>query len=103
MRLTNADLRRAFRKFNKEYFDDELPSTIIKFDTDGELDLGDDGEYTSDGEILISEYLRTIPDYVYIVVLHEMSHVKHPVNGHGIAQKAVIYDLFMKGAYDELL
>jgi predicted metal-dependent hydrolase len=103
VRLINKDLERAFRKFNKDYFNDELPPVTIKFDTDKELDVETYGEFTVDGEILINECLREIPEYCFIVVLHEMSHVKHPMNSHGIAHKAVLFDLFMQGAYDPYL
>jgi hypothetical protein len=103
MKLTNKDLERAFRKFNRDYFNDELPFVTIKFDTDEELEPNVYGQFTHDGEILISECLREIPEYCFIVVLHEMSHVKHPMNSHGIAHKAVLYDLFMQGAYDDYL
>lgn len=103
MILTNKDLDRAFRKFNREYFDNELPMVKVKFDIDNELETETYGEFTVDGEILISQDLKTIPDFAFIVLLHEMGHVKHPMNGHGIAHKAILYDLFMRGAYDPYL
>lgn len=104
MRLINKALQKAYQKFNKMYFSNLLPKDIVtKFDVDGELDDAY-GEYLeADKEILISEELRSIPDFAYIVLLHEMAHVQVPANNHGFQFAAVIDELYRKGAYDAYL
>ncbi|SRR6266478_9869380 len=104
MRLTNKDVQRAYRRFNKVYFDNKLPKDIlVKFDTEEELDDAY-GEYLeADHEILLSEELKTIPDFAYIVLLHEMAHVQVPDNNHGFQFAAVINKLYQQGAYDAYL
>lgn len=103
-KLTNKSLKKAFDQFNKAYFNNELPHVVVKFDTEGELDDDDYGEFTVDGRILIDEQLAYVPDYCYIVLLHEMAHVKSPeASNHGFHFAGVIDLLYKKGAYDTYL
>lgn len=96
MRLTNKDLRSEYKLCNKMYFDDQLPKNLpVMFVPSSELD-GDWGEY-EDGVIRINERLKSVPDFAFIVLRHEMAHVKAPQNAH------VINQLWQKGAYDDLL
>jgi predicted metal-dependent hydrolase len=102
MRLNNNDLREAYRRFNKVYFNDSLPKKLsVQFVPSSELD-GDWGEENDDG-IVINEKLQTVPDFAFIVLLHEMAHVKAPQNSHGHRWSGVIDSLYRMGAYDELL
>lgn len=105
MRLINKFLQSGYKKFNRVYFDNELPKDIVvKFDVNGDLEADVYGEYVvEDKEILIHEDLRTVPDFAYIVLLHEMAHVRAPDNKHGFQFGAVINMLWQKGAYDALL
>lgn len=104
MKLTNKDLKKAFRQFNKAYFDDELSDDIVvKFDTENELESNEDGAY-EDSHILIRDILRYVPDFCFIVLLHEMAHAKAPEAGaHGYYYGGVIDMLYKKGAYDPYL
>lgn len=105
LRLTNKDLKREYRQVNKKYFENSLPDdVVIKFDTEGELDSDTYGEYfASDNLILIEEALKDFPDFAFIILRHEMAHVKYFQNGHGHLFSSVITDLFLQGAYDKLL
>ena len=104
MRLTNKDLQREYRRINKAYFDDNLPRNMkVRFDN-GDLEAEIYGEYfDSEKEILISADLQTVPDYAFVVLMHEMAHANAPDNGHGIQFAAVLNMLWQKGAYDDLL
>lgn len=105
LKLTNKDLKREYRRVNRKYFENSLPNDItIKFDTEGELDSETYGEYFApDNLILIEEALKNFPDFAFIILRHEMAHVKHFQNGHGHLFSSVIADLFQQGAYDNLL
>lgn len=102
MRLTNKDLQSAYRRYNKAYFDDELPKDMcVEFSDD--LDADTYGEQEN-GNILLSNDLRMVPDFAYIVLLHEMAHAKVPDNrNHGFQFGAIVTRLFQMGAYDQLL
>ena len=102
--LTNKDLQREYRRINKAYFDDKLPRNMkVRFDN-GELEAEIYGEYfDSEKEILINDGLQTVPDYAFIVLMHEMAHANVPENGHGLQFSAVLNMLWQKGAYDDLL
>lgn len=102
MKLTNKDLQIEYKQCNKIYFDNELPKDlVVEFVPSSELD-GDWGEY-EDGEIHINEKLKTVPDFAFIVLRHEMAHVKVPQSPHGFQFGAVINQLWQKGAYDDLI
>ena len=100
MRLTNKAIQREYRRLNKTYFKNELPKDIkVKFDIRGELDPDTYAEYShSDKEILLHEDLRKVPDFAYIVLMHEMAHVKVPDGRHGFEFVAVINCFYQMGA-----
>jgi hypothetical protein len=108
MKLNNKDLQRAYNLFNKVYFGNELPKNIrVIFDTEGELEDGKEknwAEYIAEEKlILISERVQEITDFIFILILHEMAHVKAPDNSHGFQFGAVITSLWQKGAYDDFI
>jgi hypothetical protein len=111
--LTNKDLRRLFRKFNKIYFGSQIDSrTIVRF---ADIEDGDEGE-TSDfcqstergrgGTILIAKAYRRWPNPACTTLIHEMIHVYlgyEYLEPHGYRFAAEINRLWNMGFYETLL
>lgn len=109
--LTNKQLKTAFLNLNDRFFDGKISElTIVKFG-----DIKEDGLFQSDtqfGCIQINKRLKAHPDFVTLVLLHEMVHAYLAAighlgyemdKGHGSRFHVEIDRLYQKGAYEGLL
>ena len=105
--LTNPHLRAMFNRFNRMFFNGDLQEpTEIRFDP--KLNVDGKTSWRTSGAIWITIHrnFRSHPIMVAIILLHEMVHVKLGLgykNSHGIRFGAEIVNLFLAGAYDDLL
>jgi hypothetical protein len=111
--LTNKDLQRLFRKFNKQYFQGRLdPRTVIRF---ADIEDGDEGEasefctsniHGNGGKILINLAYKKFPNAAIITLGHEMVHISlggDYLQSHGDRFSAEIVRLWNFGFYEGLL
>ena len=105
--MTNKDLQREYRRLNERFFGGQLPmDATVKFSDMDRSDLG----LCSGETIEISNAIKNIDNFVYVVLLHEMAHLSLPEyagypseGGHGMRFQAELVRLFNAGAYDNLL
>lgn len=101
MASSHASLKRQLNRFNRKWFNGELPEdvNIIWAPVDGAHGC------TWPGEKLIhmDPPLQAHVNYRAIVLLHEMAHLKCPRAGHGAVFQAEIDRLYAIGAYRGLL
>jgi hypothetical protein len=104
MPTSHLQLRRLYNRFNRLYFNSELP-------TDLEIvwspcDDANGITYTAGCtpfRIEIDPSIQGQVRFTHIVLLHEMVHVHRPRLGHGKRFKAELRRLVALGAYDKLL
>jgi len=103
--VTNAELRRLFRQYNRDYFSGKLPNADIRFATmDRENDLGFCLLFAGVPEIRINKRLKRWPKLVRSTLLHEMVHIALPRHvQHGPRFNRELARLISEGAYDGLL
>lgn len=98
---SHLSLKRLFNSFNRKFFDGQLPADtqIIWAPLDGAHGKCWPGERV----IHIDPPLQAHVDYLRIIMLHEMAHLKHPRAGHGKKFQEEIQRLHSIGAYKGLL
>ena len=74
--VTDKQLRRWYKEYNKAYFHDLLPDLPVYFTNVG-FDCMAQTEFDSAGatEIKFSPFLQKVPRYCAMVMLHEQCHV----------------------------
>lgn len=77
--VTNADLRRLYREYNRRWFHGRLPAADIRFARIDPGDLGVCLVFAGTPEIRISTDIRRWTKTVKCTLLHEMAHVALPV------------------------
>lgn len=105
MNLSDAELRRWYRQYNRRWFADELPDDIdvLYAPVDGLCGEVSEGEA---GDLIV----RINPAYALdtriarITLLHEMAHIKlWPKRNHGTVFQRELQRLAIAGAYKGLL
>lgn len=105
MGLSDRQLQRAYRHFNKKWFDNKLPQEIdtlfspVDNDLYGYVEMDDNGDWI----------LQINPKYFVdsriwkMVLLHEMCHIKlYPDLSHGKKWQSAMVELAGKGAFRNL-
>lgn len=110
MRLDhNKQLRKAFRCYNKLYFNNQLEEPdIVRYSNITNEGASGLTTWQTQGatKIQIHSGLKKFEKLSCIVLLHEMAHLAvglDCIEQHGIRYQAEIYRLIMAGAYDSLL
>lgn len=111
IKMTNAQLKKLYLKFNKRFFDNRLDKDmVVTFEHDLEdEETGQELNGIQFGdEVILNESLKLVGmDYISIILLHEMVHADlpdyNPADIHGPLFQAKVVRLFEKGAYDGLL
>lgn len=99
--LCDKQLQRAYRKYNKLWFNDELPHDVDCFfspvdDCYGQLQEEDNGEWT----IQINPKFFVDDRMWHMVLLHEMAHLKvRPYQLHGKKFQDEMIRLATAGAF----
>lgn len=94
---SHISLKRLFNAYNRLYFNGELPTdTQIVWHP---LDAAHGKCWPKDKVIHIDPPLQSHMNYLRIILLHEMCHLKHPRAGHGKVFRNEIARLFAAGAY----
>ena len=103
--MTNAELRRLFRQYNRLYFSGKLPRADIRFaGMDKENYLGFCVFFAGVPEVRINKRIRRWPKMVRMTLLHEMCHVALPRRAeHGPRFQREIARLVRDGAFIGLL
>jgi len=106
MKLTNKVLQKTFDRLNEQYFSNTLKRPlVIMFDCLAEDE--EEGLCDSDG-IRIDRSLKEHPDFMILVMMHEMIHWKlrdweQDGEDHGPRFQQEKYRLWNLGAYEGLL
>jgi hypothetical protein len=107
---TNDDLRRMFRRLNKDRFNKEIEEPdVIRFADLQEEEISGSASMTSQSPSVleIDNGLRLFPRLTEIITLHESAHLRLLAKGydpyHGMQFQAEIWRLISQGAYDGLL
>ena len=106
-------LRRLYRKYNKKYFNNQLPDIPVAFASPGTFHRAGLGKKTCAVTLFEPDYrpkaiiIRHYPSknwcYIKSDLLHELVHVAHPRWNHGRNFKAEIRRLAAEGAFDDIL
>lgn len=95
--MTNAELLRYYRRYNRKYFGGELSAVVVKFSDIPEMGVC----YSGLEEIYISKKLRSWPKGAKGTLLHEMVHLKLPYRiMHGPRFDAEMLRLAKAGAFN---
>ena len=108
--VTNAQLPRMYRKYNRLYFSGKLPVNLeVAFETEGKNLRGwGVTDYICDShgcyhptKILINRSLKVCRGWASMTLLHEMVHVELPYGAsHGPRFQARMRKLASQGAFD---
>lgn len=98
---SHLSLKRLFNYYNRRYFNGELPAnTQIVWSP---LNGAHGQCWPEDRVIHIDPPLQAHVNYLRIILLHEMAHLKHPRAGHGKRFQSEIDRLYAAGAFRGLL
>ena len=103
MKLCDKELGRAYRKYNKLYFDGALPQDVDVFFSPAEDSYGQVQEEAGGWTLQINP--KYSPDHRMwkMVLLHEMAHLAvHPYPSHGAKFQAEMLRLATAGAFKGL-
>lgn len=92
------DLRRAFRFYNRKYFNNELPEVDLCWKKIDSRLFG----YCDGDQIVIHENLRETTSLWKLTLLHELVHLKNMRWGHGKKFQNEMRRLANAGAFDGL-
>lgn len=104
MPTSHLQLRRLYNRFNRLYFNSELPTDleIVWSPCDDANGITHTNGHTP-LRITIDPSIQAQPKFFSIILLHEMVHVHRPRLGHGRRFQAELRRLVSLGAYDKLL
>lgn len=98
---SHISLKRLFNYYNRKYFNGELPvDTHISWSP---LDGAHGKCWVTEKIIHIDPPLQSHVNYLRIIVLHEMAHLKHPRANHGKKFQDEMDRLYAAGAFRGLL
>ena len=103
--MTNRELHRKYRRFNRSYFGNKLPKTLItefvNFKNGGTMGRTLGTKHLRPKEIQISNEFKNCPAVIIPTLLHEMVHAENPKRrGHGEWFDVRMLKLAIDGAFN---
>lgn len=103
MASSHSGLKRIYNRFNRLYFNSELPPIQVVWEPCGEAS-GVTHIYNAEArKLTIDPALKGFRRLVKIIMLHEMIHVKFPRSNHGKTFKNELQRLWDAGAFETLI